>query len=194
MQGDFIESLDGSAFQSRNACLKFPPVTCRIHESVVRGILDNRVQGIVTGRLWLAGRGSPVRMHLRGNCMSDLAGCELSFEHKNPGNLSPCALAVIQEGVVGELTASRKAKLFSIPPDEVREFYRRRQPIPTTWANQLYLEWFSDRNGRVILESPDFNLHVSEHAWQMTGTEEKLQRQANVSALHEFMCRLVGAR
>jgi hypothetical protein len=32
----------------------------RIEQSVVRGEIDNRVRGRVTGRLWLAGRPEPV--------------------------------------------------------------------------------------------------------------------------------------
>jgi hypothetical protein len=155
-------------------------------------MIDNRTPGIVTGKLWLAGRGVPVQLHLRGNALRDLAGCELSFEHPQPERLEPTSLAVIQEGVVGTITASRRCRIPTVPLHELRKYYERKEPIPTTWANVLYLEWFSERNGRVVLESPDFHLHISERVWSMTPAAEKRQEQANAAALHEFMRRLVG--
>jgi hypothetical protein len=62
-------------------------VACRIHEAVVRGVIDNRVPGIVTGQLWLAGRAVPIQVRLRGNGWRDLAGCEITFEHNAPETL-----------------------------------------------------------------------------------------------------------
>ena len=51
----------------------------RIHDSVVRGEIDNRVKGIVRGRIWLEGRAEPVVLELKGNAWPDLAGCLLTF-------------------------------------------------------------------------------------------------------------------
>lgn len=164
----------------------------RIHESVVRGVIDNRIPGLVTGKLWLAGRGVPVQVRLRGNALRDLAGCELTFEHNSPEKLQPNSLAVIQEGVVGDMTASHKCKVTEVPMDQVKEYYARREPLPYRWANVLYLEWFSERNGRVLLESPDFTLHVSDHAWEHSPEDEVEQRRANAAALRDFMRRIIG--
>jgi hypothetical protein len=36
----------------------------RIHDSVVRGEIDNRVQGIVRGKIWVEGRAEPVILEL----------------------------------------------------------------------------------------------------------------------------------
>jgi hypothetical protein len=169
-----------------------PVVAWRIHESVVRGVVDNRVLGQVTGKLWLAGRGAPVQLKLRGNAWRDLAGCLLSFEHTQPQSLQPTSLGVIQEGVVGDLTASRKCKMPTIPMDAVKDYYARHEPIPFQWANVLYLEWFSERNGRVVLETSDFTLHISEHVWTMSPHGEAEQQKANAAALRDFMRRLIG--
>lgn len=163
----------------------------RIHDSVVRGVLDNRAPSCVTGRLWLAGRAAPVQLRLRGNCLRDLAGCKLSFEHICPERLEPSRLSVIQEGVVGSITASRRNRIPAVPREEIPEYYIRRQLIPTVWANVLYVEWFSERNGRVVLESSDFYLHISDHAWTMTSDDERHQCKANASALREYIRRLV---
>jgi hypothetical protein len=39
----------------------------RIHESVVRGEVDNRVKGFVRGKIWIEGRAEPVLLELEGN-------------------------------------------------------------------------------------------------------------------------------
>ena len=53
----------------------------RIDESVVRGEIDNRVKGVVRGRLWLKGVEEPVQLQLSGNAHRDLAGCLLTFKN-----------------------------------------------------------------------------------------------------------------
>ena len=56
----------------------------RIDGAVVRGELDNRVRGRVTGRIWFAGRAEPVVLELEGNCWRDLAGRRLEFTNPQP--------------------------------------------------------------------------------------------------------------
>ncbi|MSU36579.1 MAG: hypothetical protein EXS36_16065 [Pedosphaera sp.] len=163
----------------------------RIHDSVVQGVIDNRVRGSVTGQLWLVGRAAPLQLRLRGNACGDLAGCELSFERVQPDTLIATSLAMIQEGVVGEMTASRKARVQPAPSSKPGGAGVPAERIrPYRLANVLFLEWYSERNGRVVLESPDFNMHVSDHAWSLSAMEEEEQRRANAAALREFMRRL----
>jgi hypothetical protein len=38
----------------------------RIHESVVRGEIDNREKGMVRGHIWVEGRAGPVVLQLEG--------------------------------------------------------------------------------------------------------------------------------
>src|SRR5512139_2160045 len=86
----------------------------RIHDSVVRGEIDNRVKGIVRGRIWLEGRAEPVVLELKGNAWPDLAGCLLTFTNPQtriaPRDLDD--LHPIQCGSIGDLTASRKVRVF----------------------------------------------------------------------------------
>ena len=56
----------------------------RIHNSVVRGEIDNRVKGVVRGKIWIAGRPEPVALELAGNAWPDLAGCLLTFSNPLP--------------------------------------------------------------------------------------------------------------
>jgi len=92
----------------------------RIHDSVVRGEIDNRTSGIVSGKIWLEGRTEPVTLELKGNAHPDLAGCLLTF--KNPKSRFPHphldSLARVQRGSVGEMTASRKTRVLDIPVEE----------------------------------------------------------------------------
>ena len=62
----------------------------RIHDSVVRGEIDNRVKGIVRGKIWVEGRAEPVVLELKGNAWPDLAGCLLTFTnpHKARSRIS----------------------------------------------------------------------------------------------------------
>ena len=53
----------------------------RLHEHVLRGKIDNRTRGRVSGEIWLAGIDEPLVLELTGDCAPDLAGCELSFEN-----------------------------------------------------------------------------------------------------------------
>ena len=55
------------------------PMAFRIHDSVVRGQIDNRVKGIVRGKVWLENRAEPLTLELKGNAHRDLAGCLLTF-------------------------------------------------------------------------------------------------------------------
>lgn len=168
----------------------------RIDECVVRGEIDNRTRGRVTGRLWLLGRETPIELDLAGNAWRDLAGRRLEFVNPRPKPMpSPLAHFVTEQtGVIGDCTASRKVKVPEVSRDERMELYRQRKPFPWHWGNSLYLEWFSARNGRVVIESAEFQLTVSsEAAWEMLPEEEEQQRRANGEAMDGFMSRLADA-
>ncbi len=166
----------------------------RIDEAVVRGELDNRVRGRVSGRIWFVGHTEPVVLKLTGNCWRDLAGRRLEFTNPAPQPCDLATLAAVQQGSVGDITASRKVKVPDIPLDEIGEYYAAKKPFPWHWGNALYLEWFSEGNGRVVIETATFDLNiVGEAAWEMTEAQEAEQRQANGTAMTGLMERLAGA-
>lgn len=167
----------------------------RIDEAVIRGELDNRTRGRVTGRIWFSGREEPVELELTGNCWSDLAGRRLEFSNPDPQPGDVEKLAARQKGSVGDITASRKVKVPDIPLDQVGEYYAAKKPFPWHWANALYLEWYSERNGRVVIETASFDLKVvgDEPTWEMSEAEEEQQRQTNGAAMTDFMERLAEA-
>jgi hypothetical protein len=163
----------------------------RIDEFLVRGEIDNRARGRVTGRLWFAGRVEAVELDLAGNAWRDVAGRRLIFTNPQPKPGIPEGLRGEQAGVVGDITASRKVRVPEIPLDQIGEYYAARKPFPWHWGNSLYLEWFSAANGRVVIESASYELTVvGEAVWEMNEDAERIQRQANGEAMVQFMERL----
>ena len=164
----------------------------RIHDSVVRGEVDNRAKGIVRGSIWLEGQAEPVVLELKGNAWPDLAGCRLTFT--NPQKRIPHphldSLHRVQRGCVGDLTASRKVRVFDVPLEEAMAMCRRKEKPPEHMANCLYLEWFSEANGRVVIESADYALKVSAPEWRMTSEEEEQRASQAAAGMEDFMRRL----
>ncbi|MDR3460208.1 MAG: hypothetical protein P4N60_22500 [Verrucomicrobiae bacterium] len=164
----------------------------RIQESVVRGEIDNRVKGIVRGKIWVEGRKDPVLLELQGNAHPDLAGCKLTFtnplkliRHKHLDTLQP-----LQQGVIGDLTASRKVRVFDIPVEEAYLMCKRGEKPPERLANCLYLEWFSELNGRVVIESTDYQLEISVPEWRPTPEEEAQRAEDATKGMDWFMQKL----
>jgi len=163
----------------------------RIEDSVIRGEVDNRIRGRVTGRIWLAGRPEPIVLQLMGNGWPDLAGRRLEFTNPDPSPGDLGGIADFQQGTVGDFTASRKVKVPEIPMDQIGEYYASKKPFPWHWGNSLYLEWFSERNGRVVIESAGYDLKIiGEPAWELTPEDEEAQRQANGAAIEGLVERL----
>ncbi|MFA5057957.1 MAG: hypothetical protein WC485_07575, partial [Opitutaceae bacterium] len=160
----------------------------RLEEFLVRGEMDNRVRGRVTGRLWFSGRAEPVELDLTGDAWRDLAGRRLVFTNPRPKPGLPAAVVTCQTGTVGDITASRKVKVPEIPLEQIGEYYAAHKPWPWHWGNALYLEWFGQANGRIVIEAADYALTISgEATWEMTPAEEAAQRRANQEATARFM-------
>jgi hypothetical protein len=167
----------------------------RIHDSVVRGEIDNRTKGIVRGQIWVVDRPEPVRLELKGNAHPDLAGCLLTFTnllkpipHHGLDSLNP-----VQQGMIGDLTASRKVRVMEIPLPEAYLMKKRGEPVPEHLANCLYLEWFSEQNGRVVVESADYALKISTPEWRLTPDEEAQRAADAANGMNWFMQKLSEA-
>jgi len=166
----------------------------RIAEQVLRGEIDSRTPGRVIGKIWLAGRDESVELELEGNPWRDLAGHLLKFTNPNAKPAEGTQLAAYQQGMVGDMTASRKVKIPDCSMDELMEFYSAKQPFPWHWGNSLYLEWYSETNGRVVIEAADYQLELdAEPAWMLTENEELAQQTANAEAMGKFMERMATA-
>ena len=174
---------------------KLPAMAWRIDEAVAHGEIDNTVEGHTTGRIWLAGRDEPLILSLNGDCWRDLAGTRLEFENPNPQSVDDAeALDIDQSGIVGDMTASRKNKVPTVSEEEFHELYQNHQEVPYEWKNTLYLEWFSEINGRVVIESTDFILTISPHEWEMDEDAEEAQKLANLNSMRDFMAQVIRRR
>ena len=167
----------------------------RIHDDVARGEIDNREKGIVRGKIWVEGRAEPVVLELEGNAWPDLAGCLLTFANPRPRIPHPHldSLHPMQRGRIGDLTASRKVRVFDVPLEQALEMIRRKGKPPEHMANSLYLEWFSEANGRVVIESADYQLTISTPEWRMSREENEERARLAAAGMAEFMKRLATA-
>ncbi|MEI6606498.1 MAG: hypothetical protein WCP35_14405 [Verrucomicrobiota bacterium] len=167
----------------------------RIEQAVIRGEIDNTVEGRTTGRIWLAGCDVPLQLSLNGDCWRDLAGTRLHFENPAPQPVPETAgLAVVQTGVIGDMTASRKTKLPWGGDEQSPARHRGLQDVTFEWRNTLYLEWFSEFNGRVVIEASTFTLRISAHKWELDEDAEAAQKLANLNAMRDFMTLVIQRR
>ncbi len=155
------------------------PMGWQLGSSVVRGEIDARTRDRVTGRIWLMDRQFPIELTLKGNALRDIAGCLLQFENPDPQPEENEGLCPVQMGRTGDITASRKTRIFDISPQQVRELRLRGEPVDCRIGNLLTIEWYSNANGRVTVESTDFQIQISDFAWRMTAEEEQEQLQRN---------------
>jgi hypothetical protein len=167
----------------------------RIQDSVIRGEIDNRIKGVVRGRLWLHGIVDPIVLELTGNAHADLAGCRLRFVNFSPPipMRSDAEFNPLQRGSIGDLTASRKVRVFDIPIAEAFAMIKRGEKPPEHMANSLYLEWFSEANGRVVIEGADWKVDISTPAWRLTPEDEQQRAQAAADGMAGFMGKLSEA-
>ncbi len=167
----------------------------RIEDAVDHGEIDNTVEGHTTGRIWLAGRDEPLILSLDGDCWRDLAGTRLQFDNPEPQSTPDAeALDVDQAGIVGDMTASRKNKVPTVSEEEFNELYHNQLDIPFEWRNTLYLEWFSEINGRVVIETSAYKLTIFPHEWQMDEDAEDAQKLANLNSMRDFMAQVIRRR
>lgn len=168
----------------------------RIEGVLIKGEVDNRIRGRVTGRLWFVGLDGPVVLDLAGNAWRDVAGHVLRFINPDPKPVRAGEwdnFPAMQRGTTGDITASRKVKVPDCSMDELMEYFAARKPFPWHWGNSLYLEWYSETNGRVLIESASYHLELDpETTWTMDEAGEDAQRRANGQAMGEFMEQLSG--
>ncbi len=164
----------------------------RIEDGVDHGEIDNTIEGRTTGRIWLAGRDEPLILSLDGDCWRDLAGTRLEFENPSPKVIPEAKILDIdQSGIIGDMTASRKNRIPTVSEEEFHQLYQKNLSIPCEWHNTLYLEWFSEINGRVVIETTSYKLTIFPHEWHMDEDAEDAQKLANLNGMRDFMAQII---
>ena len=139
-----------------------------ITNRVLRGEFDNTVEGRTTGRMWLWAMDHPVELELAGDCWRDLAGRRFRFVNPDPDPQGSVEIALEQHGVIGDMTGWPSWLVC-----ERDDF--------------LYCEWFSESDGRVVIELAGLELSVGSPEWEMDESAEGVQRFANAHALRDYL-------
>jgi hypothetical protein len=165
----------------------------RLNKTVIKGEIDNRTRGRVTGRVWLVGRTDPLVLNLKGNTYRDIAGRLMTFTNPSPQPEDAIDLNGDQAGTVGDITGSRKVRVPDVPIEEMMRLSKEGKKFPEHLGNAVYIEWFSKANGRVVIESADYQLEISEPEWEMTKAQETKQIEAYAHAIRDYLDQVADA-
>ncbi len=172
----------------------------RLEHLVRAGELDNAQFGWTIGWLELDGFRDRLQLKLAGNCHPDLAGWKFriqrvmpplpkDFDGEEPPNYAD--LCPDQTGHVGDITADQMIKHFDIPDDELARQLQAGQTPAFTWRKCLYLEWFSNRNGRVAIQSTRLEVErIGDRAFELSEEQWSEQQRQNQDEMNYFMTQL----
>ncbi len=128
---------------------------------VQEGFLDNRIEGIVVGRIVFAAIG-PVDLYLKGNFKADIAGQVIQFRN---GRFEDDEIAA---QVLGDMENPQIGTVNLISFD----------PHPNLVPHP-YVEWFSDRSNHYRFElNPDEAWIVPEAEWNTFNEPSRLIRES----------------
>lgn len=115
-------------------------------EYVIEGELDNTMLGKVTGWIQFAGIQDKIVLELAGDFHRDIRGAKLHFYGDASDGAVPEdslryfeGFSLTQTGNTGDITAGKE---------------------PRDYVDYPYIEWYSDQNGRVVLELDPSQIEV----------------------------------
>jgi hypothetical protein len=110
---------------------------------LIEGELDNTTPGKVTGWMRFAGVPDIVRFNLQGNFHRDIRGAKIHFTNEAQDDAAAESymdgFSIMQTGKVGDITAGDP---------------------PSDYVKYPCIEWYSDDNGRVVIELDRNQVHV----------------------------------
>ncbi len=175
----------------------------RPEKLVQAGELDNTQLGWTVGWLELDGLADRLQLKLVGNCHPDVAGWKFRIKRALPeleqdfdGDDPPdCAcINIDQSGHVGDITADQMIKHFEIPTGELVKRLMAGENPPFTWRKCLYLEWFSNHNGRVVIQSTGLEVErIGERAFELTEAQWEEQHRQNQQEMNFFITQIGDA-
>ncbi len=164
----------------------------RIADLVVEGEIDNTVKGCVTGWVRLSDRVELLRLDLQGDCHPDLAGWRFRIQRLRDVPLwaepvDASGLANGQVGDAGDITADQVIRDFDCPIEEFLARKRAGEPVPETLRKALYLEWYSDSNGRVVIQDTRLGVEpVGQRSFELTEVDLRRKREKAERELEEL--------
>lgn len=170
----------------------------RPSEWVTEGEIDNTAPGWTIG--WIKIQGRKFQLKLAGNCHPDLAGWKFKIVRTDPipDWTEPLShldiIATDQSGNVGDVTADQEVKHFECSVEEFVERSYAGDPPPTTLRKALYLEWFSNKNGRCVVQSTRLAVQrIGKRAFELTAEEWAEQAKRNSDEMDHFLLQLADA-
>ncbi len=170
---------------------------------VKAGEIDNTRLGWTVGWLELEGVEGRLQLKLAGNCHPDLAGWKFSIRRFEPElpltddddeRADYSGINLNQSGHVGDITADQMIKHHEISHKELAERLMAGEKPPFVWRKCLYLEWYSDKNGRVVIQSTRLEVErLGERAFELTEEEYLEQARQNAEEMNHFMSQLGDA-
>lgn len=167
------------------------------------GELDNTRLGWTVGWLELDGFVERLQLKLVGNCHPDLAGWKFRIHRIDPEPTEKSdaeapreytGISYDQSGHVGDITADQMIKHFDMPTDELLRRLHAGEKPPFQWRKCLYLEWFSNQNGRAVIQSTRLEVErLGERAFELTEDEWREQSLRNESEIGYFMTQIGDA-
>lgn len=139
-------------------------------------MLDNTVRGKVTGWILFVGMDETVKLDLEGDFHRDIRGTKIRLQNLDVDTTTsgPCAMprmkgfSPVQTGKVGDMTAGRE---------------------PVDYVSHPYIEWYSEQNGRVVLElDPGMVKVIGEPAPHEE--EEPVSRERQAKNMRQFLARM----
>ena len=104
------------------------------------------------------------------------------------------AFSLEQTGKAGDMTASRRVKVPLVPVENMRRTDGKEPKSAFHWANCLHLEWFSEQNGRVVIEGVGFDVEIADGPiWSMTCGDLKAQADASSHNIVEFLAKAAAS-
>jgi len=169
---------------------------------VKAGELDNTTLGWTIGWLELEGVDGRLQLKLAGNCHSDLAGWRFRIRRFEPelplADDEECAdytgINLDQSGHVGDITADQMIKHHEMSHKELAERLMACEKPPFVWRKCLFLEWYSNHNGRVVIQSTRLEVErLGERAFELTEDQYREQALQNAEEMNHFMSQLGDA-
>lgn len=159
----------------------------RPYENLISGVLDNTTPGKVDGAIYFCRKDKPalkVTLDLVGDFHEDIRGKTIRITNPQPGDKNQSlerpgsymeGFSLEQIGEVGDITAGLK----------VNGDY--------PYTDYPYIEWFSDANGRVVLELDPSQIEIAQGqaAPQPLPEEEKKKaKMIREQAMMNFLGRM----
>lgn len=170
---------------------------------VQAGQIDNTQPGWTVGWLELEGVDERLKLKLAGNCHPDLAGWKFRIYRLEPEPLKEssddeppdCSMIHLdQSGHVGEITADQMVKHHEMSVEELCKRLMAGEKPPFVLRKCLYLEWFSNHNGRVVIQSTRLAVErMGERAFDLNEEEWRGQAHQNALEMDHFMAQLGDA-